>query len=42
VLEENVSALAFYESEGMLRDGSRQTVTIGEPLEVLRCVAQLK
>ena len=42
VLEENLRAIAFYESQGMLRDGSRQTVTIGEPLEAVRCVAPLK
>ena len=42
VLEENTRAIAFYESQGMLRDGSRQTVTIGEPLEAVRCVAPLK
>lgn len=42
VLEENVRAIAFYESQGMLRDGSRQLVTIGEPLEVVRCVGKLE
>lgn len=41
VLEENVRAVAFYESQGMLRDGARQTVTIGEPLEAVRCIAKL-
>ena len=42
VLEENSRAIAFYESQDMLRDGKRQTVTIGEPLEAVRCVASLK
>lgn len=41
VLEQNTRAIAFYESQGMLRDGKRQTVTIGEPLEAVRCVAKL-
>ena len=41
VLADNTRAIAFYESQGMLRDGSRQTVTIVEPLEVVRCVARL-
>lgn len=41
VLEKNVRAIAFYESQGMLRDGLRQSVTIGEPLEVVRCAARL-
>ena len=42
VLEENLRAIAFYESQGMLRDGKRQTVMIGEPLEAVRCVATLQ
>jgi len=42
VLEENTRAIAFYESQGMLRDGKRQTVTIGEPLEAVRCIASLE
>jgi RimJ/RimL family protein N-acetyltransferase len=42
VLEENVRAIAFYESQGMLRDGKRQVVTIGEPLEAVRCVGSLE
>ena len=41
VLEENLRAIAFYESQGMLRDGARQTVTIEIPLEVVRCRAKL-
>ena len=41
VLEENVRAIAFYESQGMLRDGARQTVTIEIPLEVVRCITKL-
>lgn len=41
VLEENRRAIAFYESQGMLRDGARQTVTIGEPLQAVRCVITL-
>ena len=41
VLEENSRAIAFYESQGMLRDGKRQTVPIGEPLEAVRCIAKL-
>ncbi|MEA4939908.1 MAG: GNAT family N-acetyltransferase [Christensenella sp.] len=42
VLEENTRAIAFYESQGMLRDGKRQVVTIGEPLEAVRCVGKLE
>ncbi len=42
VLEENARAIAFYESQGMLRDGKRQTVTIGEPLEAVRCAGSLE
>ena len=42
VLEENLRAIAFYESQGMLRDGKRQVVTIGEPLEAVRCVGKLE
>jgi GNAT superfamily N-acetyltransferase len=41
VLEENRRALSFYESHGMLRDGKRQTVTIGAPLEAVRCQTAL-
>jgi len=41
VLEQNRRAIAFYESQGMPRDGKRQTVTIGLPLEALRCMANL-
>ncbi|MCE5187732.1 MAG: GNAT family N-acetyltransferase [Eubacteriales bacterium] len=41
VLKENTHAISFYESQGMLRDGKRQTITIGEPLEVVRCFSQL-
>lgn len=41
VLEQNTRAIAFYESQDMLRDGKRQTVTIGEPLEAVRCVTKL-
>ena len=41
VLEENARAIAFYESQGMLRDGARQTVTIEIPLEVVRCITKL-
>jgi GNAT superfamily N-acetyltransferase len=41
VLEQNRRAIAFYESQDMPRDGKRQTVTIGVPLEVVRCVTHL-
>lgn len=41
VLEENTRAISFYESQGMLRDGARQTVTIEVPLEVIRCIIRL-
>ncbi|MEZ4627159.1 MAG: GNAT family N-acetyltransferase [Eubacteriales bacterium] len=41
VLEENHRAVSFYESQGMLRDGKRQTETIEIPLEEVRCVAFL-
>jgi GNAT superfamily N-acetyltransferase len=42
VLEENQRAISFYESQCMLRDGARQTVTIAEvPLETVRCVTNL-
>ena len=42
VLEENTRAIAFYESQGILRDEKRQVVTIGEPLEAVRCVGKLE
>jgi len=41
VLEDNDRAIAFYESQGMLRDGKRQTVTIGKDLIAVRCVMDL-
>lgn len=41
VLEENKRAVAFYESQGMLRDGGKQTVTIEIPLQAVRCVTPL-
>ena len=41
VLEENTRAISFYESQGMLRDGKRQTVTIEIPLQVVRCITKL-
>jgi ribosomal protein S18 acetylase RimI-like enzyme len=41
VLEKNQRAISFYESHGLLRDGMRQTETIGIPLEEVRCVARL-
>jgi GNAT superfamily N-acetyltransferase len=41
VLEQNVRAVSFYESQGLLRDGKHQTETIVIPLEEVRCVGQL-
>lgn len=41
VLEQNLRAISFYTSQGMLRDGARQTITVGDPLEAIRCVARL-
>ena len=41
VLEDNLRAVSFYESQGLLRDGTRQTETIGIPLEEVRCVGFL-
>ena len=41
VLEANTRAIAFYESQGMLKDGARQTVTIEVPLEAVRCICSL-
>lgn len=41
VLEENHRAISFYESQGLLRDGARQTETIVIPLEEVRCVGNL-
>ena len=41
VLEENLRAISFYESQGLLRDGKRQTETIEIPLEEVRCVGFL-
>ncbi len=38
VLEDNNRAIAFYESQGMLRDGKRQIVKIGKDLAAVRCV----
>ena len=40
-LEENARAIAFYEKNGYRRDDTRQQVTIGKPLEVIRFVKQL-
>ena len=42
VLEENHRAISFYESQGMRRDGKRQTVTIEIPLQAVRCVVHLQ
>lgn len=42
VLEENHRAVSFYESHGLLRDGTRQTETIVIPLEEVRCVGFLR
>ena len=41
VLEENLRAISFYESQGLLRDGMRQTETIVIPLQEVRCVGKL-
>jgi len=41
VLEENKRAVAFYESQGMLRDGKLQTVSIGKDLTAVRYVMDL-
>jgi L-amino acid N-acyltransferase YncA len=41
VLEENKRAVSFYESQGLLRDGKRQSETIVIPLEEVRCVTHL-
>ena len=41
VLDRNAGAVAFYESQGMLRDGKQQTVKIGDELNVVRCVMDL-
>jgi L-amino acid N-acyltransferase YncA len=41
VLEENHRAVSFYESQGLLRDGTRQTETIVIPLQEVRCVGKL-
>ena len=41
VLQANLRGVSFYESQGMRRDGKRQTVNIGEPLEAVRCVIEL-
>ena len=40
-LEENARAIAFYEKNGFRRDGAKQVVTIGKPLDVIRFVKQL-
>ncbi|HQQ40157.1 MAG TPA: GNAT family N-acetyltransferase [Clostridia bacterium] len=40
-LEVNARAIAFYEKNGFRRDGARQVVTIGKPLDVIRFVKQL-
>ena len=42
VLEENHRAVSFYESQGLLRDGTRQTETIEIPLQEIRCVTYLQ
>ncbi len=41
VLEDNKRAIAFYESQRMLRDGKQQTVRIGKDLIAVRCVMNL-
>ncbi len=41
VLEENLRAISFYESQGMRRDGARQTVTIEIELQAVRYIIQL-
>lgn len=41
VLEENRRAISFYESQGMLRDGKKQIVTIEIPLAAVRCITDL-
>ena len=41
VLEGNARAIAFYESQGMLRDGAKQKVTVGISLVAVRCVTKL-
>ena len=40
-LAENARAIAFYEKNGYRRDGARQSVTIGKPLEVIRLIKQI-
>ncbi len=40
-LEENARAIAFYEKNGFVRDGAKQTVTIGIPLEAVRLIKEL-
>ncbi len=40
-LEENARAIAFYEKSGYRRDGARQSVTIGIPLEAIRFIKEL-
>lgn len=40
-LAENARAIAFYEKSGYRRDGAKQTVTIGKPLDVVRFVKQI-
>lgn len=42
VLEENHRAVSFYQSQGLLPDGKRQTETIVIPLEEIRCVGFLQ
>lgn len=40
-LAENARAIAFYEKNGFRRDGARQSVTIGIPLEAIRFIKEL-
>ncbi|MEN6419616.1 MAG: GNAT family N-acetyltransferase [Clostridiaceae bacterium] len=40
-LAENMRAISFYEANGYRRDGARQEVTIGVPLEVIRFIKSL-
>lgn len=40
-LEKNARAIAFYEKNGFVRDGAKQSVTIGVPLEAMRFLRQI-
>lgn len=42
VLEDNKSAIAFYQKQGFVFDGTKKTIFIGRELNELRCIKHIK